>query len=142
QDYVKQNDMGRVVAFYSDIASAYNGKARREDFDNALADLKGGRIDGIIAWKVDRLTRRRSEASRLLTLLEESGGRLATLAGGINTADPAKREITEIALAIYAGSAESESEAIGERISLMHLDRARKGLVQPSSGLPFCHTSE
>jgi site-specific DNA recombinase len=142
QDYVKQNDMGRVVAFYSDIASAYNGKARREDFDNALADLKAGRIDGIIAWKVDRLTRRRSEASRLLTLLEESGGRLATVVEGIDTADPAKREITEIALAIYAGSAESESEAIGERISLMHLDRARKGLVQPSSVRPFGHTED
>jgi len=140
QDYVKANSMGRVVAFYSDIASAYNG-AKREDFDNALKDLKAGRIDGIIAWKVDRLTRRRSEARKLLTLLEESGGRLATVVEGIDTADPAKREITEIALAIYAGSAESESEAIGERISLMHLDRARKGLVQ-SSGRPFGHTED
>jgi site-specific DNA recombinase len=142
QDYVKANDMGRIVAFYSDIASAYSEKAKREDFSNALSDLKAGRIDGIIAWKVDRLTRRRSEARKLLTLLEESGGRLATVVEGIDTADPAKREITEIALAIYAGSAESESEAIGERVSLMHLDRARKGLVQPSSVRPFGHTED
>jgi site-specific DNA recombinase len=142
QDYVKANDMGRVVAFYSDIASAYNERAKREDFDNALSDLRAGRIDGIIAWKVDRLTRRRSEARKLLTLLEESGGRLATVVEGIDTAEPSKREITEIALAIYAGSAESESEAIGERISLMHLDRARKGLVQPSSVRPFGHTDD
>jgi site-specific DNA recombinase len=141
QDHVKAHDMGRVVAFYSDIASAYNG-AKREDFDNALSDLRAGHIDGIIAWKVDRLTRRRSEARKLLTLLEESGGRLATVVEGIDTADPAKREITEIALAIYAGSAESESEAIGERVSLMHLDRARKGLVQRSSVRPFGHTED
>jgi site-specific DNA recombinase len=141
QDYVKANSMGRIVAFYSDIASAYNS-AKREDFDNALSDLRAGRIDGIIAWKVDRLTRRRSEARKLLTLLEESGGRLATVVEGIDTADPAKREITEIALAIYAGSAESESEAIGERVSLMHLDRARKGLVQRSSVRPFGHTED
>jgi site-specific DNA recombinase len=142
QDYVKANDMGRIVAFYSDIASAYAEKDKRQDFKNALLDLQAGRIDGIIAWKVDRLTRRRNEARRLLTLLEESGGRLATVVEGIDTADPAKREITEIALAIYAGSAESESEAIGERISLMHLDRARKGLVQPSSVRPFGHTDD
>jgi site-specific DNA recombinase len=142
QDYVKANDLGRIVAFYSDIASAYSEKAKREDFSNALTDLRAGRIDGIIAWKVDRLTRRRSEARKLLTLLEESGGRLATVVEGIDTADPAKREITEIALAIYAGSAESESEAIGERVSLMHLDRARKGLVQPSSVRPFGHTDD
>jgi site-specific DNA recombinase len=112
------------------------------DFENALADIRAGRIDGIIVWKVDRLTRRRSQARKLLTILEECGGRLATVVEGIDTADPSKREITEIALAIYAGSAESESEAIGERVSLMHLDRARKGLVQPSSVRPFGHTEE
>jgi hypothetical protein len=67
---------------------------------------------------------------------------LATVVEGIDTADPSKREITEIALAIYAGSAESESEAIGERVSLMHLDRARKGLVQPSSVRPFGHAED
>jgi len=142
QDYLKANDMGRVVAFYTDIASAYDEKAKREDFSNALTDLKAGRIDGLIAWKVDRLTRRRSEARKLLTLLEECGGRLATVVEGIDTADLAKREITEIALAIYAGSAECESEAIGERVSLMHLDRARKGLVQPSSVRPFGHSED
>jgi site-specific DNA recombinase len=142
QDYVKANSMGRIVAFYTDIASAHDEKAKRPEFENALIDLKAGRIDGIIAWKVDRLTRRRSQARKLLSILEECGGRLATVVEGIDTADPAKREITEIALAIYAGSAESESEAIGERISLMHLDRARKGLVQPSSVRPFGHTDD
>jgi site-specific DNA recombinase len=142
QDYVKANSMGRIVAFYTDIASAYSEKDKREDFANALSDLKAGRIDGLIAWKVDRLTRRRSQARKLLSILEECGGRLATVVEGIDTADPSKREITEIALAIYAGSAESESEAIGERISLMHLDRARKGLVQPSSVRPYGHTDD
>jgi site-specific DNA recombinase len=142
QEYVKANGIGRIVAFYNDIASAYAEKDMRQDFKNALLDLKAGRIDGIIAWKVDRLTRRRNEARRLLTLLEECGGRLATVVEGIDTADPSKREITEIALAIYAGSAEAESEAISERISLMHLDRARKGLVQRSSARPFGHTDD
>jgi site-specific DNA recombinase len=142
QDYVKAHNMGRIVAVYSDIASAHNESARRPDFENALADIRAGRIDGIIVWKVDRLTRRRSQARKLLTILEECGGRLATVVEGIDTADPSKREITEIALAIYAGSAESESEAIGERVSLMHLDRARKGLVQPSSVRPYGHTED
>jgi len=140
-EFIKAHNMGRVVAIYTDIASAYDERAKREDYKNALADLRAGRIDGLIAWKVDRFTRRRSEARRLLTLLEECGGRLATVVEGIDTADPAKREITEIALAIYAGTAESESEAIGERISLMHLDRARKGLMQ-LPGRPFGHTED
>jgi site-specific DNA recombinase len=138
-EHLRANSMGKAVRFYTDIASAYDEDAKRPDYKNALADLRGGVIDGLIAWKVDRFTRRRSEARRLLTLLEECGGRLATVVEGIDTADPAKREITEIALAIYAGTAEFESEAISERIHLMHLDRARKGLVQ-SPGRPFGHT--
>jgi site-specific DNA recombinase len=142
QDYLKANDLGRICAVYSDIASAHEERDRRENYANALADLQAGRLDGVIAWRVDRLTRRRSDARKLLTLLEECGGRLATVVEGIDTADPAKREITEIALAIYAGSAEAESEAIGERVSLMHLDRARKGLVQSSSVRPFGHTDD
>jgi Recombinase len=59
---------------------------------------------------------------------------------GLDTADPAKREITEIALAIYIGAAEAESEAISERVKLMHLDRARRGLVQPGGSRPYGFT--
>lgn len=126
-EYIRANNMGRVVAVYTDIASAYSEKSNRTEFKNALADLQAGRIDGLMAWKVDRLTRRRSEARWLLKMMKEYGGRLATVVEGIDTADPVKRLLTEIALTIYAGAAEAESEAIGERVSLMHLDRARKG---------------
>jgi site-specific DNA recombinase len=139
QDYIKAHNMGRVVAVYRDIASAYDERSKRQDFQNSIIDVQAGRIDGLIAWKVDRFTRRRSEARKLLTIIEKCGGRLATVVEGIDTADPSKRQITEIALAIYSGAAEAESEAIGERIRLMHLDRARKGLVQ-SPHRPFGHT--
>jgi site-specific DNA recombinase len=141
-EHVKANNLGRVCAIYRDIASAHDEKAKRPDFTNALEDLKAKRIDGLIAWKFDRFTRRRSYARRLLVQVEECGGRLATVVEGIDTADPAKREITEIALAIYAGSAESESEAIGQRITLMHLDRARKGLVHPNGARAFGHSAD
>jgi site-specific DNA recombinase len=141
-EYLRAHNRGRVVAVYTDIASAYSEKDKREDFNNALIDVKAGRVDGLIGWKVDRLLRRRSQARKLLTLMEECGSRLATVVEGIDTADPAKKPLTEIVLAIYAGSAEDESESTGERIRLMHLDRARKGLVQPSSVRPFGHTED
>jgi site-specific DNA recombinase len=141
-EYVERHNLGRIVAVYSEIVSAYDPKAKRTEYENALEDLRAGRIDGIIVWKLDRLTRRRSEKRRILNVLEECGGRLYSIVEGLDTADPSKREITEIALAIYIGNAESESEAIGERVALMHLDRARKGLVQPSSVRPFGHTED
>jgi site-specific DNA recombinase len=137
--YVEQHNMGRIVAVYTDIASAFQEKAKRPEFDNALLDLQAGRIDGIIVWKLDRLTRRRSQIRRILTLLEECGGRLVSVVEGIDTADPAKQEITEIALAIYVGAAESESESISERVRLMQYDHARRGLVQTGGKRAYGH---
>jgi site-specific DNA recombinase len=141
-EHVKRTGLGVIVAVYSEIVSAYDPRARRTEYENALEDLRAGRIDGIIVWKLDRLTRRRSEKRRILNVLEECGGRLYSIVEGLDTADPSKREITEIALAIYIGNAEAESEAISERVSLMHLDRARRGLVQPSSVRPIGHTED
>jgi site-specific DNA recombinase len=137
--YVEQHNMGRIVAVYSDIASAFSEKAKRPEFQNALADLAASRIDGIIVWKLDRLTRRRNQMRRILTTLEDCGGRLFSVVEGVDTADPAKREITELILNVYIGIAQGESESISERVRLMQYDRARKGLVQPSSVRPFGH---
>jgi site-specific DNA recombinase len=140
--YVERNNMGRIVAVYTDIASGFAERAKRPEFENALDDLRAGRIDGIIVWKLDRLTRRRSQMRRILTLLEDNGGRLVSVVEGIDTADPSKKEITEIVLGVYIGAAQAESEAISERVRLMHFDLVRKGQVQRGSVRPFGHTDD
>jgi site-specific DNA recombinase len=141
-EHVKRNGLGVIVGVYSEIVSAYDPRAKRTQYENALEDLRAGRIDGIIVWKLDRLTRRRSEKRRILNVLEECGGRLYSIVEGLDTADPEKAKLTEIALSLYVGSAEDESASIGERIALMHLDRAKRGLVQPSSVRPFGHSED
>jgi site-specific DNA recombinase len=140
--YVERNGLGVIVHVYPEIVSAYDEKAKRIEYENALMDLRAGRIDGIIVWKLDRLTRRRSEKRRILNILEECGGRLYSIVEGLDTADPDKAKITEIALSLYVGSAEDESASISERVRLMHYDRARKGLVQRGSERPFGHTDD
>ena len=140
--YVEQHKLGRIVATYTDIASAFDEKAKRPEFENALDDLRAGRIDGIIVWKLDRLTRRRNQMRRILTLLEDCGGRLLSVVEGIDTADPNKREITELVLNVYIGIAQGESESISERVRLMHYDRARKGIVQKGGERPFGLTAD
>ena len=138
--YVEQHKEGRIVAEYTDIASAYDEKAKRPEFENALDDLRAKRINGIIVWKLDRLTRRRNQMRRILTLLEDCGGRLVSVVEGIDTADPNKRQITELVLNVYMSIAQGESEAESERVKLMHLDRARRGLVQPGGSRPYGFT--
>jgi site-specific DNA recombinase len=141
-EHVERNGLGIIVAVYSEIVSAYDPRAKRTEYENALEDLRAGRIDGIIVWKLDRLTRRRSEKRRILNVLEECGGRLYSIVEGLDTADPEKAKLTEIALSLYVGSAEDESASIGDRIALMHLDRAQRGLIQPSSVRPLGHSDD
>jgi DNA invertase Pin-like site-specific DNA recombinase len=49
--HIQANGMGRVVAVYQDIASAYKEEAKRPEFENALADLKAERIDGLAVMR-------------------------------------------------------------------------------------------
>jgi site-specific DNA recombinase len=141
-EHVEREGLGVIVGVYSEIVSAYNPRAKRVEYENALDDLRAGRIDGIIVWKLDRLTRRASERRRIVHLLEECGGRLYSIVEEIDTANPDKKQWTETGIQMHVNSAEAESEAIGTRVRLMHDDRARKGLIQPSSVRPFGHTDD
>jgi site-specific DNA recombinase len=140
--WVEQHNEGRIVATYTDIASAFDEKAKRPEFENALDDLRAKRIDGLIVWKLDRLTRRRNQMRKILTLLEECEARLVSVVEGIDTADPNKAEITELVLNVYIGAAQAESQAIADRVRLMHYDRVRKGLVQRGGERPFGWTAD
>jgi DNA invertase Pin-like site-specific DNA recombinase len=141
-EHLNANNLGRAVAVYTDIASAFAERARRPQFENALTDLRAGRIDGLIAWKVDRFVRRSTQYGHLLSVLESSGGRLATVVDHVDTASesPEQKAMTEIMLATLVAMAEMESESIGARVSLMHEDRARKGIVHSAGTRPFGHT--
>jgi site-specific DNA recombinase len=140
--HIQALDMGKIVAVYQDIASAYDEQAKRPEFENALLDLKAGRIDGLAAWRPDRLVRRASQLRRVLNVVEGSGGRLLFLSPAIiDTADAENRAFTALFLDLLVAFAEMESEAIGDRIALMHQDRAQKGLVQ-SPGRAFGHSDD
>jgi site-specific DNA recombinase len=141
--HLLSSGMGKVVAVYSDVASAYNG-AKRPDFEAALIDLQAGRIDGIAVWKIDRLVRRTSQFRQVLTVLEESGGRLFSLCEGIDTAteDASSKAITNIVLSILVTLAEMESDNTSTRVHLFHEERAR--MRKPHRGVcrPFGHTED
>jgi DNA invertase Pin-like site-specific DNA recombinase len=124
---------------FPEIKSAYKQGAKRQVLDDALEVIRSGRANGIIVWKLDRLTRQRNQMRRILTFLEEQGACLYSIVEGVDTADPNKREITELVLNVYIGAAEAESRSIGERVSHMQADRAKKGLVWKGKSRGFGH---
>jgi DNA invertase Pin-like site-specific DNA recombinase len=139
---IKRDEMGRVVAVYRDVASAYKEGAKRPEYEAALQDLQSKRIDGIAVWRLDRLVRRSSQYRQVLSILEESGGRLFSMREGIDTyaKDAAARATTRIMLSLLAELAEMEAEATASRMVLMHDDRHRQGLPPRSQVRPFGHT--
>ena len=139
---IKRDNMGRVVAVYRDVASAYNERAKRPEYEAALQDLQAKRIDGIAVWRLDRLVRRSSQYRQVLSILEESGGRLFSMKEGIDTlaSDGAARVTTRIMLSLLAELAEMEAEATASRMVLMHDDRAHQGLPPRSQVRPFGHS--
>jgi site-specific DNA recombinase len=140
--HLKANDMGIVAATYSDIASAFRRDAKRPSFENALDDLKAGRIDGIAVWKLDRLARRMTETYRVIRVLEECGGRLFSLMERLDTADDANKQYASLILNFVSMAAQMESEAHSERTFAWHQQRAERGQVQRSRYRPFGHTDD
>ena len=68
---------GTVVAVYSDEGIGAYKKTVRPDFERILNDLEVGHIEGLAAWKLDRLTRNQEDLSRLWDMIQKSGAVLA-----------------------------------------------------------------
>lgn len=109
-----------VVEVYEDRASAYTRSSKRPAYERLLADLSAGRIDTVIVWKLDRLTRRGVGA---LGPFLADGVRVASVVEGVDTRTPEGETI----LAILAGQAKGESRNTSVRIRRQQQAAAEAG---------------
>jgi site-specific DNA recombinase len=115
--------------YVDDDVSAYTGK-RRPQYERMLRDLRGGLVDGVVAWHPDRLHRRPRELETFIQLAEERGFLIVPVqAGDYDLATPTGRAI---ARTLGAWSAH-ESEHKGERVKSSVRQRAAMGL--PNGGV-------
>jgi DNA invertase Pin-like site-specific DNA recombinase len=112
---------GQVARVYvrNDV-SGYSGGFPVED---ALADLRAGKIRGLVAWQADRLTRQMRHAIPLLDTVAAAGAKLATVTGEYDLSTAAGR----FNFRNLANMAEFESDLRGERLRLMHDQLAERG---------------
>jgi site-specific DNA recombinase len=143
--YVKDNNLGRIVRSYKDIASGFQEDANRPDYENALADLRAGVIGGIAVWKFDRLTRRILELYRIIELLRATGGRLLSVVEEVDTGDPSKQLQNTMFLKNLhdlAVMAEGESANTSRRVLRWHARRTERGLPNRGGLRPMGHTQD
>jgi site-specific DNA recombinase len=126
--------LGWAVAevYTDDDLSAYNGK-HRPAYEQMLEDLRAGRVNAIVAWAADRLTRRPVENEAIIDLAERLGVKLATVGGEYDLATPSGR-LHFRQLGIIA---RYESEHRAERLRLKHEQLARAGKLHGSGSRPF-----
>jgi DNA invertase Pin-like site-specific DNA recombinase len=114
----------KVVETYTDPNdSAYSGRPRRQ-WRRLIEDVKAGKIDAIVAWHPDRLTRQPKENEELIELVDRYGIQVATaMAGEHDLASPSGR----LHFRMLGSIARYESEHRSERVMVHHDQLAAEG---------------
>jgi site-specific DNA recombinase len=108
--------------YVDDDRSAYSGR-RRESYERLLSDVRAGKVQAIVAWSADRLTRTPVENEDIIVLAETYRVQLATVTGPVDLGTPAGRmHFRQLGII-----ARFESEHRGDRVAAWHDRVAAKG---------------
>src|SRR6266446_2575084 len=88
------------------------GNMERPALQRLLADIQGGRIDIIVVYKVDRLTRSLADFARLVEIFDTQGVSFVSVTQQFNTTSSMGR----LTLNVLLSFAQFEREVTGERI--------------------------
>jgi site-specific DNA recombinase len=112
-----------VAKVYSD--PGYSGaNTERPALRQMLADIRGGHINMVIAYKIDRLTRSPKDFYELIELFESRGASFISVTERFDTSTPSGRLLRNIMLTF----AQFERELISERVRDKLIQRVKRGL--------------
>ena len=120
-----------IASTYSDNdISAFDHRKTRPAYEQLLADIESGTIDGLIAYHSDRLYRQPKDLERLITLIESSRIPIAVVAeGDIDLTNATGRGMARVVGAFNR----MQSERSAERIQRKHKELAQAG--RPAGGV-------
>src|SRR4051812_39612376 len=109
---LSQRELGwTVVPDHYDDGGFTGGNLERPALQRLLADIEARRIDCVVVYKVDRLSRSLLDFTRLLSLFEKRGVSFVSVTQEFNTSSSMGR----LTLHILLSFAQFEREIIGER---------------------------
>ncbi len=89
-----------VADVFEDVdISAFNVKAKRPEFLRMLDVLRTGELDGVLVWKLDRLTRQQRDLVRVMEACDVHKAFIASVTEPINTADNIGQFVAELLVA-------------------------------------------
>ena len=100
------------------------GNMERPGLKQLMADVQAGRIDVIVVYKVDRLTRALSDFARIVDVLDAAGASFVSVTQSFNTTTSMGR----LTLNVLLSFAQFEREVTGERIRDKIAASKKKGM--------------
>lgn len=130
-----------VVDVFTDRdVSAYAEGVSRPEHDRMLDSLRSGRINAVLVWKVDRLTRQGiSGLWGLLDLLRQSDAVLVSVTEPFIDMDSA---MGEAFLGFVASQAKQESQNTSARVKRAHAASAAEGRMHSGGSRQFGYTRD
>jgi len=112
------------VPHHYDDGGISGGTLERPALQQLLADVEAGRIDVVVVYKVDRLTRSLMDFAKLVDAFERNGVSFVSITQQFNTTTSMGR----LTLNILLSFAQFEREVIGERIRDKFAASRKKGM--------------
>jgi DNA invertase Pin-like site-specific DNA recombinase len=109
--------------FYDD-GGISGGTMERPALKRLLADIEGGRVDTVVVYKVDRLTRSLSDFSKIVSVFDARGVSFVSITQQFNTTTSMGR----LTLNMLLSFAQFEREVTGERIRDKVAASKKKGM--------------
>src|SRR2546428_7479018 len=120
-----QRHEGWVLArTHYDDGGFSGGNIERPALQRLLADIQGGRIDIIVVYKVDRLTRSLADFARLVEIFDAQGASFVSVTQQFNTTS----SMGLLTLNVLLSFAQFEREVTGERIRDKIAASKKKGM--------------
>jgi DNA invertase Pin-like site-specific DNA recombinase len=124
--YIKSqaNEGWRLVRTRYDDGGLSGASLERPALQELLDDVRGGKIDVIVVYKVDRLTRSLADFAKLVELFDQHSVSFVSVTQSFNTTSSMGR----LTLNVLLSFAQFEREVIGERVRDKIAASKRKGL--------------
>jgi DNA invertase Pin-like site-specific DNA recombinase len=114
----------RAIPHRYDDGAFSGGSLERPALQELLSDIRAGKIDIVLVYKVDRLTRSLADFAKLIELFETHSVSFVSVTQSFNT----KSSMGRLTLNVLLSFAQFERELIGERVRDKIAASKRKGL--------------
>jgi DNA invertase Pin-like site-specific DNA recombinase len=98
-------------------------KGKRDGYDKLLQHIEQGEVDVVVAWAVDRLTRKLTDLEDLISVAVTNNVKIVTVSGDLDLSNPMGRLLARI----MASVARNEADQKGLRHRLANQQAAEKG---------------